>query len=190
MKSTLKCDTCGKESVNFELFSNIALPLPEPSKVTMSVVVYRLPSDIKDMLKGKTMQLLKRMSSARSEQEFHAGKGSISQPEGGNFQESFKQMINDQPIQVMLRVDKDIKISELARQIAEIKEVNVDPISPAVNLVLFSMGRGQVRGIFNPENILTQYNLLTYEITAIEILTNEGREQVKDFYRKNPTIQY
>ncbi len=35
-------------------------------------------------------------------------------------------MVNDQPIHICLRVDKDIKIGALMQQIMEIRDVNID----------------------------------------------------------------
>jgi hypothetical protein len=43
-----------------------------------------------------------------------------------------------------------------------------------------------MRGIFNSEFKLTQYNLLTNEIDAIEVLTKKGREVLKFYYQQNP----
>jgi hypothetical protein len=42
------------------------------------------------------------------------------------FQEQFKYMVNDQPIHICLRVDRDIKIGHLMQQIMDVKDVNID----------------------------------------------------------------
>jgi hypothetical protein len=56
------------------------------------------------------------------------------------------------------------------------------------NIVLYSQIKGIIRGIFNPEYRLTQYNLLTNEIEAIEVLSRKGREVIKDYYRMNESM--
>lgn len=71
------------------------------------------------------------------------------------------------------------------QQICEIREVNIDPTSRSSSLVLFSQMKGIIRGIFNPENRLSNYNLLNNEIEAIEVLNGRGREAIRDFYRDN-----
>lgn len=51
-KSTLNCKDCNKASTTFDVFTNIPLSLPEPSKVMLNIIVYRLPNELKDILKG------------------------------------------------------------------------------------------------------------------------------------------
>ena len=70
--------------------------------------------------------------------------------------------------------------------IMEIKDVNIDSNSLGSQLVLYSSSKGVIRGIFNSEFKLTQYNLLTNEIEAIEVLNRKGREQIQKFYNDNP----
>jgi len=41
-------------------------------------------------------------------------------------QEQIKTMMNNQPIRISLRVDKDAKISQIIHQITEIREVNIE----------------------------------------------------------------
>ena len=53
IKSSLICKTCKFESTTFDIFSQISLSLPEPTQVTLSIIVYRLPNKIKDILNGK-----------------------------------------------------------------------------------------------------------------------------------------
>jgi hypothetical protein len=55
-------------------------------------------------------------------------------------------------------------------------------------LVLFSQVKGIIRGIFNPENRLSNYNLFNNEIEAIEVLNKRGREAIRDFYRFNESM--
>lgn len=71
------------------------------------------------------------------------------------------------------------------QQIMEVKDVNIDPHSMVSQLVLYSTSKGALRGIFNSEFKLTQYNLLTNEIDAIEVLTKKGREVLKTYYKEN-----
>ena len=92
-------------------------------------------------------------------------------------------MTNDQPIHISLRVEKDIKIGQLMQLICEVKEVNIEPISRISQLCLYSQTKGTIRGIFNPEYRLTQYNLLTNEVEAIELLTRKGREVIANHYK-------
>lgn len=67
-KSTLSCKTCNKISTTFDMFTNIPLSLPEPSKTILNVIIYRLPNEIKDLLKNeKVVNALKRVESARSD---------------------------------------------------------------------------------------------------------------------------
>jgi hypothetical protein len=41
--------------------------LPEPSKIVLKVIIYRLPNDIKDLIKGEKLEkALKRVESSRS----------------------------------------------------------------------------------------------------------------------------
>lgn len=67
-KSSLICKNCDKISTTFDIFSNIPLSLPEPKKIVLHVIIYRLPNEIKDILKGKGKEILKRMESTRSEE--------------------------------------------------------------------------------------------------------------------------
>jgi ubiquitin C-terminal hydrolase len=53
LKSTLNCQACSKESITFDTFTSIPLSLPEPSKLLINVVIYRLPRRLKDLLSGK-----------------------------------------------------------------------------------------------------------------------------------------
>jgi hypothetical protein len=69
--------------------------------------------------------------------------------------------------------------------ISEVREVNIDTNSKVSTVVLYSQIKGIIRGIFNPEYRLTQYNLLTNEIEAIEVLSRKGRDVIKNLYRAN-----
>ena len=72
--------------------------------------------------------------------------------------------------------------------ITEVKEVNIDPTSKVSNLCLYSQSKGIIRGIFNSEYRLTQYNLLTNEVEAIETLSRKGREVIRDFYKLHSNL--
>lgn len=85
-----------------------------------------------------------------------------------------------------LRVDKDARISKIIQDICDIKEVNIDSKRRSSSLVLFSQIKGIIRGIFNPELLLSNYNLINNEIEAYEVLNNKGRDMVREFYQKNP----
>lgn len=63
----MNCQTCNKISITFDNFTNIPLSLPEPSKILLNVIVYRLPNDIKDLINGDNKHILKRLDSARSD---------------------------------------------------------------------------------------------------------------------------
>ena len=95
-------------------------------------------------------------------------------------------MTNDQPIHICLQVDKNIKIKDLIQKIMEVKEVNIDP--HFVNnvglqdLVLYSKSLGSVRGVFDPNNKLTQYKLITNEVHAQEVVTNKGKQFIRIRY--------
>ena len=73
LKSTLNCQVCNKISTTFDVFTNIPLSLPEPSKVLLHIIIYRLPNEIKNIIHavdGKgviTASALKRIDSARSD---------------------------------------------------------------------------------------------------------------------------
>ena len=56
MRSTLSCRQCRTESITFDIFSNIPLSLPEPSQQTVSVIVYRVPNRVKDILQNKIVK--------------------------------------------------------------------------------------------------------------------------------------
>ena len=53
MRSVLTCRNCRYESSTFDIYSNIPLSLPEPSQQTVSIIVYRVPNRIKDILNNK-----------------------------------------------------------------------------------------------------------------------------------------
>ena len=56
MRSSLTCKQCRTESTTYDIFSNIPLSLPEPSQQTVSVLIYRIPNRIKDILNNKTIK--------------------------------------------------------------------------------------------------------------------------------------
>jgi hypothetical protein len=42
-------------SLTFDNFTSIPLSLPEPSKILINIIIYRLPSELKDLLNGTTL---------------------------------------------------------------------------------------------------------------------------------------
>ena len=56
MRSTLQCRQCHTESTTFDIFSSIPLSLPEPSQQTVSIIVYRVPNRVKDILQNKIVK--------------------------------------------------------------------------------------------------------------------------------------
>ena len=143
MRSSIKCVKCSTESTTFDIFSNVPVSLPEPSKTTVSVIVYRVPNRIKDILHNKivkndqgmiTLQGFQRID-LNTERDSESGVFSISNDRGGNLQrmhssqsnrdrqhlqqfaESYNYMNNDQPMRIMIKVDNDIKIRDLVTKI-------------------------------------------------------------------------
>ena len=53
MRSSLTCQQCRNESSTFDIFSNVPLSLPEPTQMTISIIIYRVPNKVKDILNGK-----------------------------------------------------------------------------------------------------------------------------------------
>ncbi|CDW76980.1 ubiquitin carboxyl-terminal hydrolase 15 [Stylonychia lemnae] len=190
LKSTLNCQKCNKISTTFDIFTNIPLSLPEPSKILLNVVIYRLPNEIKDMLQGsRSSEIFKRMDSNKSE-DFNRNTTILERNPSkiSKIQESLKYITNDQPIHIAIRVERDAKIATIIQQICDIKEVNIDPSQRTSSLVLFSQTKGILRGIFNPEQKLLNYNLLNNEIEAIEVLNSRGRDVIRQFYRSNDSM--
>ena len=56
MRSQPTCRTCRTESTTFDIFSNVPLSLPEPTQQSLSIIVYRIPNRIKDILQNKTVK--------------------------------------------------------------------------------------------------------------------------------------
>lgn len=74
LKSTLNCQTCNKVSITFDNINSIPLSLPEPSKILINIIVYRLPSEIKAILSGhRTKEPLKKQDSFRSDEGLPEG---------------------------------------------------------------------------------------------------------------------
>ena len=49
-------------------------------------------------------------------------------------------------------------------------------------------GDRAVRGVFNPDYRLSNYNLIGNELHAMELLTRKGKEMIKAFYINNPNF--
>ena len=63
MKSTLECMSCHKKSTTFDVFTNVPLSLPEPSHLSLNIIVHRLPKSLKILLgesMGISMEVLKK----------------------------------------------------------------------------------------------------------------------------------
>lgn len=56
MRSSLSCKSCKLESTTFDIFSQMALSLPEPTQQTLSIVIYRIQNKIKDILNNRTLR--------------------------------------------------------------------------------------------------------------------------------------
>lgn len=98
-------------------------------------------------------------------------------------------MTNDQPIHIHLKVENDIRIRDLVVKITQIREVNIESSQLKTDVVLFQLNKERsIRGIFNPNSPLSNYNLNGIELLAIETLTQIGRDTIKNFYAVNPTF--
>ena len=88
-----------------------------------------------------------------------------------------------------MNVSKNIRISDLISKIIDIKEVNIDSSTMLekefTHLILYTQNLGTVRGVFNQDNKLTQYKLVTNEIHAQEVLTAKGKEYVTAMWNHN-----
>ena len=183
MKSTVECLTCKKESTNYEVFTNIPVSLPEPSKLLLNIIVHRLPSKVKSILIDPRF--------------ITPGQGAFDPATGEDDQQSqqtsrelyrqnYTQLTNDQPIHICLKVEKSILVKDLIAAIIGIKEVNIDPNyfyqMGFQDLVLYSKSLGTVRGVFDPNNKLTNYKLITNEIHAQEVITNKGKQFIRIRY--------
>jgi ubiquitin C-terminal hydrolase len=56
MRSLLTCKNCKLESTTFDVFSHMPVSLPEPTQSTLSIIVYRIPNKIKDVLNNRTLR--------------------------------------------------------------------------------------------------------------------------------------
>lgn len=170
LKSTLECQACQKQSTTFDIFTSVPLSLPEPATVLLNIVVHRLPTNLKNVIKKlDTYQPPHRQGQ-----------------DGGTddwlLEDNYNNLANDQPIHIRMLVDKNILIADLVTKITEFPEVNIDTRwvneQMCSQLILFSTNLGTVRGVFDPRNRLTQYKLITDEIHAREVLSPSGKEDV------------
>ena len=215
MRSQISCMQCRASSTTYDIFSNVALSLPEPTQQTVSIIVYRVNNRIKDILHDKvvkddqgrvTLQGFKRIdsddqserrlsqftlgtsgfSNAGALQRMHSSQSNRSNQHMQQFVESYNYMNNDQPMRIMIKVDNEIKIADLITKITQIRELNIELPMTKTELVVFQMtNRSNLRGIMNPDMKLSQYNLQGQDIMAAEILTRAGREAIKKFYMDN-----
>jgi ubiquitin C-terminal hydrolase len=98
MKSTLLCLNCKKESTTFDVFTSIPVSLPESLQLHLYVIVYRLPRKIKALLEDSRFQ-----NAERGENQVDS------------VNKSYTYLTNDQPIQICLKVDKNILIRDLVK---------------------------------------------------------------------------
>ena len=170
LKSTLECQTCQKQSTTFDIFTSVPLSLPEPATVLLNIVVHRLPTNLKNVIKKlDTYQPPRRQGADVAEEDWL-------------LEDNYNNLANDQPIHIRILVDKNILIADLITKITEFPEVNIDTrwINEQMcsQLILFSTNLGTVRGVFDSRNRLTQYKLITDEIHACEVLSPSGKEDV------------
>ena len=100
LKSHLNCKVCNKVSITFDNFTSIAMPLPEPSQLIMDIVVFRLPSQIKDILRGKVKLPGSRMGERSEVESVQSARSSVVQempdeneaPNLEKFQSTFKRI--------------------------------------------------------------------------------------------------
>lgn len=214
MRSSLTCRTCKTESTTFDIFSNIPVSLPEPSQTTVSIIVYRVTNRVKDILHNKIMKdengmiTLQGFQRIDSERDSESGIFSISNSHQGGtlqrmqssqsnrdnqhlkqFAESYNYMNNDQPMRIIIKVDNEIKIKDLATKITQIRELNIETPLVKTELVLYVLSpKATIRGIMNPELKLSQYNVSGEDVMATEVLNRTGREVIKKFYMDNKTF--
>jgi len=89
-------------------------------------------------------------------------------------------------MRIVIKVDNEIRIVDLIKKIAQIRELNIELPMVKTELVVFQMtNRNNLRGIMNPQMKLSQYNLQGQDIMAAEVLTRPGRDAIKKFYLDN-----
>ena len=92
-------------------------------------------------------------------------------------------------MRVLIKVDIEIKISDLLTKISQIRELNIESPLSKTELVLFQVtSANNLRGVMNPDMKLSQYNVQGLDLLAAEILTRTGREAIKKFYMDNSTF--
>jgi ubiquitin C-terminal hydrolase len=47
LKSTLTCQKCSHTKINYETFTTLSLPIPQESKITLEIILFRLPFTLK-----------------------------------------------------------------------------------------------------------------------------------------------
>ena len=157
-----------------------------------------MPNRVKDILQNKTvkdengnitLQGFQRLDSA-TERDSDSGAFSIQNSQVGGLQrmhssqsnrdkqhlaqfaESYNYMNNDQPMHIMIKVDVDIKISDLVTKIGQIRELNIEMPSINTEIVIFQMNKeNNLRGVMNPAQKLSNYNVHGQDIMAAEILS-------------------
>lgn len=67
-------------------------------------------------------------------------------------------MNNDQPMRIVIKVDNDIKITDLIRKISQIRELNIETPLVKTEIVVFQMtGSNNLKNLMNPEMKLSQF---------------------------------
>lgn len=136
--------------------------LPEPTQSTLSIIIYRIPNKVKDILNNRTLrdeagnitlQGMQRLDSERESESGMYSSSSVFQNVGRErsnttqstrdriqlqqFTEQFNYMTNDQPIHIHLKVENDIRIRDLITKISQIREVNIDQTQLKTEIVVF-----------------------------------------------------
>jgi hypothetical protein len=185
----------------FDGFSSLALSLPEPAHEVISVIVHRLPNRVREQVSGagitvevgtpleESTPAAFRMDSERDlEGAGAAGRGRGPAPmtraassESGRhrdqFTDTFTYNTNDTPIKVSVKVTEGTLIKDLIKQLAEIREVNVEQSFVKSELVLLvAYPDKSIRTILNPAEKLNSVQILQgVSIHAVEVVTRQGR---------------
>ena len=151
----------------------------------MSIIVYRIPNRIKDILQNKTvkddqgritLQGFRRADSEQSEttsiggifgmnafnagaiQRMQSNQSTRDKQHLAQFHDSYNYMYNDQPMRIVIKVDNEIKIADLIKKVSQIRELNIETPMVKTELVAFQMtSSNNLRVLMNPEMKLSQY---------------------------------
>mmetsp|Transcript_39660 Transcript_39660/g.51967 ORF Transcript_39660/g.51967 Transcript_39660/m.51967 type:complete len:161 (+) Transcript_39660:2755-3237(+) len=131
-KSLITCDVCENARVNYGVFSNLGLPIPNANTLILPVLIYQIPSELSSILRKHVNEMLQTLmdenpsfnpAGADQNLSLHRGLSQAIMDKADEF--AIEQSKREKAILINIAIDQGQTVSHLLEKISQMRNISL-----------------------------------------------------------------